>query len=209
MHLKNRLRLVLKLNLLKTVFYSIKFRGIILVGKGSKFNLFKNSKIYISNRGKLYFGVGISMPSKTVLDIYENGCLIIDGTVSIHKGCKVMIGENAVLKIGNKTYINENSRLHCRRLIEIGEKCSISWNVDILDTDEHSIIFNNQSLESIYPVHIGNHVWIGLKVVILKGTKIEDDVIVGAASLVKGTLFKNSLYAGSPVKLIKTDLNWQ
>ena len=60
----------------------------------------------------------------------------------------------------------------------------------------------NQPLVAL-PVSIRNNVWIGMGVSILGGPHIEDDVIVGAGSLVKGTLESNGIYVGVPAKRIK------
>jgi acetyltransferase-like isoleucine patch superfamily enzyme len=49
---------------------------------------------------------------------------------------------------------------------------------------------------------IGNNVYIGINVTILSGTKVGDNVIIGAGSLVRGELKSNSVYAGVPVKYI-------
>lgn len=58
------------------------------------------------------------------------------------------------------------------------------------------------------PVKIGNGVWIPWRVMILPGTVIEDDAIVGAHSLVRGQVTKKSLFSGVPAKLIKENC-WQ
>jgi acetyltransferase-like isoleucine patch superfamily enzyme len=52
------------------------------------------------------------------------------------------------------------------------------------------------------PIRIGNNVWIGRGCIIFPGTIIEDGVIVGSNSIVKGHLKANSIYAGAPLKLI-------
>ncbi|NVP02085.1 acyltransferase [Photobacterium damselae subsp. damselae] len=56
----------------------------------------------------------------------------------------------------------------------------------------------------IKPVIIGNNVYIGKGCLILPGTIIEDNVVIGAGSIVTGVLFKNTIYAGVPAKKIKT-----
>lgn len=209
MKLLKKISYIHKINWIKSLYYSIKFQSQILIGFGSKFNLEKGAKIIIPKGFKLIFGVGISLPAKTVLDIYENGVLEISGDVNINKGCKIMIGPHAKLKIGEGSYINENSRIQCRKHIEIGKNCAIAWNVDILDTDEHKIIENNIQVNTHESVKIGNHVWIGLKSTILKGSVIHDNCIIGAASLVNTTCKEGCLYVGTPCKLIKENITWE
>ena len=50
---------------------------------------------------------------------------------------------------------------------------------------------------------IGNNVFIGANSVILPGTIIEDHVVIGAGSVVKGQLTANAVYAGAPCRKIK------
>jgi len=50
---------------------------------------------------------------------------------------------------------------------------------------------------------VGNNVFIGAQSVILPGSKIGDDTIIAANSVVKGELEGGWLYAGSPCKPIK------
>ena len=51
-------------------------------------------------------------------------------------------------------------------------------------------------------IDIGNNVFIGVNSVILRNTIIEDNVVIGAGSVVSGHLEANSVYAGNPAKKI-------
>lgn len=53
-------------------------------------------------------------------------------------------------------------------------------------------VSDNQYITS--EVKIGSNVWIGAGTVILKGTTIEDNCIIGAGSVVKGTVEKGSIF---------------
>ena len=49
---------------------------------------------------------------------------------------------------------------------------------------------------------IKDNVFIGMNAIILPGTKIGSNVIIGAGSVVNGELNSNSVYAGVPAKFI-------
>lgn len=51
-------------------------------------------------------------------------------------------------------------------------------------------------------VEIGSNVFVGMQSLLLPGTVIGDNVIIGAKSLVRGRLESNSFYAGVPVRRI-------
>jgi len=53
-------------------------------------------------------------------------------------------------------------------------------------------------------VRIGNNVFIGQKSIILCGSIIGDNTIIGAGSVVTGIVEGNSVYAGNPAKKIMT-----
>lgn len=56
---------------------------------------------------------------------------------------------------------------------------------------------------NISPVRIGNNVWIGVRVIILKGINIGDNSIIGAGSVVTKNVPNNSIVVGNPAKVIR------
>jgi acetyltransferase-like isoleucine patch superfamily enzyme len=66
------------------------------------------------------------------------------------------------------------------------------------NTDERN------SIGKVDEVFIGKNVWIGSKVIILKGSKIGDNSIIAAGSVVTGKTFPaNAIIGGNPAKVIK------
>lgn len=56
---------------------------------------------------------------------------------------------------------------------------------------------------------IGNHVWLGEGVKILKNCHVTDNVIIGIGSVVTKDLTTGyAMYAGNPAVCKKTDINW-
>ncbi len=123
---------------------------------------------------------------------------------------------------GNKAIVKKGSTLHGREYnliefaldegteIQIGEDCMISNDVSFRSSDSHSVLDN--SGERINPagnILIKNHVWIGMKTIILKNTVIHDDCGVGAGSICNRDYKKdNCLIAGNPAKVVKESVNW-
>ena len=68
---------------------------------------------------------------------------------------------------------------------------------------------NGKRINQAKDVVIGNHVWTGQQVTILKGTIIADDCILGACSLLTGKNYPtNCVIAGNPAKVVKTEVTW-
>ena len=54
-------------------------------------------------------------------------------------------------------------------------------------------------------VSIGNHVWLGIRTIILKGVTIGDNSIVAAGSIVTKDVKANTIVSGTPAKQIKRE----
>lgn len=120
------------------------------------------------------------------------------------------------LKIGDYSYISgPNSYVE---EVEIGKYCSIARNV-IIGVSGHnyewvttSPIITSKSYKFIKkdkpepqkdkPI-IGNDVWVGINVIIMRGVKIGDGAVVASGSVVTKDVAPYSIVAGTPAKHIK------
>lgn len=152
--------------------------------------------------------VGFMHPrEKTFLNI--KGKLEISGVYSFGRGCRIDIGENAIVKIGKGGYMNSNTKLIIMHSLSIGDNCAISWDCQFLDDDFHSISFEGKK-ESDNSIIIGNNVWIGCGVKIYKGSVIPNGCIIASDSIVKSIFnSEDCLIAGSPAKVVKENISWQ
>ena len=95
--------------------------------------------------------------------------------------------------------------------ITIGDNCMISDDVFLM-TDGHSVVdAKTRELLNVppYKVEIGNHVWIGHNVSILKGAKIPDCCIVAMnATVTKKFEEPNCVIAGCPANVVKHGIDW-
>lgn len=94
--------------------------------------------------------------------------------------------------------------------VAIGQGCLIGANVVISDTDFHPVDeFNRRYLSPIPPgegdeVQIGDDVFIGTGATILRGTKVGDHAVIGAASVVKGTVAEGHIVGGNPARVLRS-----
>jgi len=95
--------------------------------------------------------------------------------------------------------------------IEIGYDCMLSFGIDIRNGDSHAILDSEtgKRINSAGDVIIGNHVWIGAHVQIVKNTIIEDGSVIGIRSLVSKNIPQNCIAAGNPAKIIKEKIKWE
>lgn len=143
---------------------------------------------------------------RTLLRI--RGSLHVYGKFSIGKGCRIDIGPNAkvYLKSGN---LNPNSKIIIMHGLEIGDKSIISWGCEILDDDFHSISYSGRLDEKSKMISIGEHVWVGSNVTILKGSKIPNGSVVASGSLVCSQFHEeNILIGGNPARVLRHEITW-
>jgi maltose O-acetyltransferase len=113
---------------------------------------------------------------------------------------------NAVVAIGDGNAFSNNVSMVANELITIGDGCQIGELVSIYDCDFHEInpATRNRSAGLTRPVLIGNNVWLGSRVIVLKGVTIGDNSVVAAASVVTKSIPANCIAAGNPAKVIRT-----
>lgn len=158
--------------------------------------------------GQLNVGNSFRMGEKgklTRLGVYGRGRLHVkSGKVfTVYNGCKISV-INGTLNLSSG-YINYDSKIYCYDEISIGDDATISENVVIMDSDVHNICGTNKTA----PIEIGNHVWIGIGAIILKGVRIGDNAVIAAGSVVTHDVPSNTVVAGNPAKVIKSNVRWE
>lgn len=141
------------------------------------------------------------------------GILVIKGNVNIGRGCKISIGSDATLTLGDNFTITGNSEIISQKSITFGRDCLLSWDVLIMDTDFHHILNeDNMIINTPKPITIGNHVWIGCRNTILKGVFIADNNIISANSTITRKITATNCIIGGHgknVDMIKRNVDWK
>jgi acetyltransferase-like isoleucine patch superfamily enzyme len=163
----------------------------------------------VENRGYFLFGVRkgfIRSAAAGSLKLEDNSKLVIDGQVLVGPGVRLLVGGQAVLELED-VYINSNSSIVCCEHVKIGKGTTIGWGVEILDSDFHHLV--REDFEVSKPISIGSHVWIGTRAMILKGVTIGSGSVVASGAVVTKDVPENTLVAGVPAKVIRTDVHWE
>lgn len=123
-------------------------------------------------------------------------------------------------RLGPQSQISESLYVYDGRNFQAGSRCRLGafcriWGFAPITVGDNLLASHGVTLISgthlvdqertpqAAPIHFGDNVWIGINVTVVGPATIGDNVVIGANSLVLGTLESNSVYAGSPARLIR------
>ena len=150
--------------------------------------------------------------------------LICDGKGRVSLGAKVSIGctvapvmgagdvrlqarsKDSLIDIGPGTSFSNNVQVIAEQRVTIGARCLIGDAVLIMDSDFHDLSAEGRHGQPATPAPIvlEDNVFIGSRVIILKGVTIGKDSVIGAGSVVIRSIPPGVIAAGNPAKVIRT-----
>ncbi|WP_044870728.1 acyltransferase [Pseudomonas sp. LFM046] len=164
----------------------------------------------------------------------NNRLIVGEGVQLTH--CEIRIdGQDNLIEIGprvrfsaGKIYVRDTSGQHIRigedttvedayllvdeaASIDIGRECMLSFDIQIRTGDSHSILdmHSGERLNPSRDVRIGDRVWIGRDVQLLKGTVLQPESVVGACSVVSRAFDEgNCVVAGVPARVVRQGIRW-
>lgn len=154
-------------------------------------------KVEVTRRGNMEIGKNLSINSGNNYNV-------------IGRQQKNIFWVEGILTIGNNVGMSATAII-CNYKISIGDNVTIGGNTVIYDSDFHNLdplIRNNKKLDKNSAlkkeVVIGNNVFIGAHSTILKGVSIGNNSIIGACSVVTKDIPENEIWAGNPIRFIKS-----
>lgn len=144
--------------------------------------------------------------SRTIWQV--SGKVSFHGVTSIGHGSRISVRGH--LELGADFNVTAESTIVCAKEISFGNDCLVSWDVLVMDTDEHPICnAERQRINPDTPIRVGNHVWIGCKCTLLKGTQLPDNTVVAAGTLCHGPVEgQDQIIGGHPVRVLKKEVFW-
>ncbi|MBR1944932.1 MAG: glycosyltransferase [Alphaproteobacteria bacterium] len=122
-------------------------------------------------------------------------------TLFVENGGIIEIGEDLSAEFDTVFVANGGKG----RKISVGNDCMFSHGILVRTSDGHKILDAQTKAPLNLPkdISVGSHVWVGARSVLLKGTVIPDNCIVGACSVVtKAFCETNRTIAGNPAKVV-------
>lgn len=119
--------------------------------------------------------------------------LIIGKDVSIREAVIININQGKVV-LEDGVFLNDGVYINARESIRIGKNTIIGQRVQFYDHD-HDYKSKDMRTEFIVaPINVGENVWVGASVTLLKGVDIGNNSIIAATSLVRENIDANQIF---------------
>lgn len=134
-----------------------------------------------------------------------NECLLIDTELYIEDSRgKITIGDRTAICGKTQLAVIEGCS------ITLGSDCLLSSDIMVRTGDSHSVLdTNGKRINRSKDVVLGDHVWVGNRAILLKGSAIGRDSIVASGGIItKAFHTTNCVLGGNPARIIKENINW-
>lgn len=140
------------------------------------------------------------------LIVEEGGELLFDKNVTIKENTVIYVKKNAKIILAENSSTGHHTEISANNHIEIGNDVIMGAYAYITDSNhgykDKNLLIRKQDME-IGSVKIGNNVWLGRGVIILKDSIVGDHSVVAAGSVVTKKFEENKILGGIPAKVIK------
>lgn len=146
------------------------------------------------------------------------------GSIAIGRGCRIQsgfagnavggsgrmalwVGAGAVLTIGDRVGLS-NATIVCLRAVTIGDGVLVGGGSAVYDTDFHSLDAAERSRPGNpgarhAAVTIGPRAFVGAHAIVLKGSAVGAEAVVGAGSVVRGAVPAGETWTGNPAAALR------
>ena len=155
----------------------------------------KYAILKIKNGNRFHAVFPAIMSPITEVTVEGKSELRVGRKLKMHNGAKIRVRKGGKLEIGKNFGMSNNCVVTAYDHITIGDDVMLGPNVLIYDQDhDYHAEGGVAAMEfKTSPIVIGNNVWIGANTLILRGTTIGDNCVIGGGAVVRGTFPANSV----------------
>ena len=162
-------------------------------------------------RARWYFRKATSLGLRTRLwgrpSVQNYGTMIIGNRVrfvSTMAPLELYAGTQGRLEVGDSSFINYGCSIAAQQLVRIGSRCQIGTYVIMMDNDFHEIEPERRNeMPASLPIILEENVWLGARVIVLRGVTIGAGSVIGVGSVVTKNIPPRSLAVGVPAHVIR------
>lgn len=185
------------------------FHNVLDIDRASKSQI-AGAVIFKGSNNRVRVGAGCQATNLHI-ELGSDCRVLIDGNCRL-SDLFVYAAQHSMAEIGQATTFEENVRLllHEPGRIMIGKDCMFANHIDMTISDMHSIVSEfGVRVNPASDIMLEDHVWIGVRAMVLKGSRIGHGAIIGACSVVTGTITKKCAAAGVPARVVREGVTWR
>ena len=162
------------------------------------------------NNNKILIGENCRLQNCSLTLTGDNNTVIFDDVTKIDGPAYFTLSGNGFLSIGRNTGIRGVDCFIKDGFVKIGKNCMFAYDIKIRNNDYHQVLDNESGsiINKPHNITIGNHVWVCQNSSIIKTVEIGDDSIIAFGAVVTKGCPSNSIIAGNPAKIVKSNINW-
>lgn len=148
----------------------------------------------LTGGGAILRSRGVNFHPSVKLAVARGGRLELASRCAAAAQGLLLVGPQGFLSLGEHVSLSRGVQIVCHQRVEIGVETMLANGVLIFDHD-HDYRAPGGLAARTYrtaPIVIGKNVWVGANTVILRGTTIGDNCVIGAGSVLKGDYPANS-----------------
>jgi len=167
----------------------------------------------------IVLGDGNSIEAGRYTEIYDSTVQIVGDDNSVKLGHRVRAHmkidfhtTGALFEVGDHTTcVGMHAALHESRTLRLGKDCQLAADIYLTVSDTHPIydLDTGERINVGKDVEVGDHVWLGFRTVILKGSKVGSGSTIGTCTVVAGSIPENCVAVGNPARVVKRNVTWQ
>ena len=171
----------------------------VIIGCKSVFTYMKYKILYGS---RIQMAKINSLKGRIEIDLFSDAKCRIGNFLMTAGPFYIKCTDKAEITIGDNCFFNHNCSLTAAENIVIGNQCMFANNFVVVDHDHDRK--DGKILKELVsaPVKIGNNVWCGANVTVLKWVTIGDGAVIAAGSVVNRDVAAYSVVAGVPARKI-------
>lgn len=159
-----------------------------------------------------FFGLKIGKKTRIIPSLdhiilfnFKRKKIFIGDNVTIGRNSWIFTIGNGELTIKDNVVIGRNAVIAAKEKITIEENILFSYNVSVIDHDHNFTdlekTMNKNQIGNSSEIFIGKNSFVGCNSIFLKGSRINQNTIVGANSVVTKRFYQSCVVLGNPAKL--------
>ncbi|MBD5529287.1 MAG: acyltransferase [Lachnospiraceae bacterium] len=168
-------------------------------GAGEYTDLFHNKLIFDD-----------TVPENLIVSFGGQGSTIRIGSGVVVNKLEIIVGTDAEVCIGDGSSFQDTHIEAAFGDIRVGQNCTFSFGTWLRSHDGHHI-YDLQTGERVNyskNIELGDHIWCGQNAIILKGARVGNESVIGAASVVAGCFPEHVAIGGNPARILREGICW-